>query len=137
MPRKETLASKILKRITRKKSVVLLREDFSDLGEYDQVGRVLRQLVTEGKLLKIGYGLYAKTRFSPYNGEVLPQAPLPTLAKEALRRLGIQTFPSRLHKAYNAGLSTQVPTGRVIGVKEKINRKIGYDGVYVFFEKTS
>jgi hypothetical protein len=38
---------------------------------------------------------------------------------------------------YNAGRSTQVPTGRVIAVKSRISRKIGYDGNYVAFERAS
>ena len=54
------------------KSNVSLRGDFIDLGGYDQVGRALRQLAQKGKILKIGYGLYAKARVSPLTGEALP-----------------------------------------------------------------
>lgn len=38
---KEPLETRISKRIARKRSDVFLRADFSDLGGYDQVGRVL------------------------------------------------------------------------------------------------
>ena len=129
-----TLSYKIAARIQRKKALVFVREDFVDLGGYDQVGRILRELARDGKLIKIGYGLYAKTRKSTLTGQLVPLAPLPTLAKEALARLGIETAPSRLEKDYQAGRTTQVPTGRLIAVKGRVSRKISYGGVHVSFE---
>ena len=44
MPLKNTLESRISYRIKRSKSRVFLRKDFSDIGGYDQVGRILRIL---------------------------------------------------------------------------------------------
>ena len=67
-------------------------------------------------------------------GQLVPLAPLPTLAKEALARLGIETAPSRLEKDYQAGRTTQLPTGRLIAVKGRVNRKISYGGAKVNFE---
>ena len=64
MKNKKTIEDRILARISRMKSSVVLREDFIDLGGYDQIGRVLRQLAQKGRILKIGYGLYAKTMVS-------------------------------------------------------------------------
>jgi hypothetical protein len=134
MNKYETLGYKISARIGRKKDIVFLREDFADLGGYDQVGRILRNLVHEGKIIKIGYGLYAKAKKSSITGEVIPVAPLPTLAKAALERLGIEVAPSDLERDYNAGKTTQVPTGRMIVVKGRVNRKIGYGGACVSYE---
>ncbi len=121
-------------RIARKKCSVFVREDFRDLSDYDQVGRALRNIAKNGRLIRVGYGVYAKAKKSPITGELVPVVPLPELAKEALARLGIQTAPSRLEKDYNAGKTTQVPTGRVIAVKGRISRKIGYGGAYVSYE---
>lgn len=134
MNKYETLYYKISARIVRKNSAVFVRKDFKDLGGYDQIGRILRMLAGAGKIIKIGYGLYAKAKKSSLTGEIIPVAPLPSLAKEALERLGVEIAPSRLEKAYNAGLTTQVPTGRLIAVKGRISRKIGYDGTYVSYE---
>ena len=50
----ETLETKVLKRIDRKRGDVFLRADFEDLGGYDQVGRVLRELVRKGRLVRVG-----------------------------------------------------------------------------------
>ena len=41
----ESLEARVLRRIKRQRRAVFMREDFSDLGGYDQVGRVLRSLV--------------------------------------------------------------------------------------------
>lgn len=67
-----TIEGRIAARITRRSSPIVLREDFKDLGGYDQVGRALKNLVRKGKLLRIGYGLYVKTRVSSINGKILP-----------------------------------------------------------------
>jgi hypothetical protein len=83
MKKYETLFYKISARIARKKCLVFLREDFADLGGYDQVGHILRSLVRAGKIIKIGYGLYAKAKKSSITGEVIPAAPLPILPKAA------------------------------------------------------
>lgn len=138
MKKRQTLEQKICKRITRKKTTnVLLRDDFSDLGGYDQVGRVLKSLTQQGILLKIGYGLYAKTKVSSLTGQLIPTVTLPTLGKEALARLHISISPTKAEQAYKEGRSTQVPTGRMIGVKSRISRKIGYKGVYIAYEHVS
>jgi hypothetical protein len=58
-----------------------------------------------------------------------------TLGAEALRRLGVETAPTRLEQAYNAGETTQVPAGRVIGVRGRVRRTIGYGGQVLDFER--
>jgi hypothetical protein len=131
----KTLEGKIAVRIARKRSVVLLREDFDDLGGYDQVGRALLALTKKGKLVKIGYGLYAKTRVSSLTGKTVPVEPLPTLARNALNRLGVAALPSQAEIDYRQGRSTQVPTGRLIGVNKRISRKIGYNNIAVNYER--
>lgn len=130
----ETLETRLLKRIDRKRGDVFLRADFSDLGGYDQVGRTLCNLVRKRQLVKVGQGLYTRAATSPFTGEVLPAKGLRTLT-EALGRLGIETGPSRLEEDYNAGRTTQVPTGRVVSVKRRVRRKIGYNGVFLSFER--
>lgn len=130
----ETLETKLLKRIARKSGDVFLRADFNDLGGYDQVGRALCNLVRKRQLLKVGQGVYTRTVTSPFSGDVLPAKGLRTLA-EALTRLGIPTAPTRLEQEYQAGQTTQVPTGRVVGVRKRVRRKIGYGGTFLSFER--
>ncbi len=130
----KTLESRILARIVRKKVSILLRKDFLDLGGYDQVGRALKHLADNGKLVRIGYGLYSKARISSLTGETIPTASLPTLAKEALERLGVKIMPSQAELAYNEGRSTQIPTGRLITVKSRVNRKISFKDTTIKYE---
>ena len=137
MALKGTLESRICYRIKRSKDSVFLRKDFEDIGGYDQIGRILRQLVEKGALIYLGYGTYARARQSTISGNLVPEKPLPELAKEAMRKLGIKTAPSTAEKAYNAGRTTQVPTGRVVGVKGRVARKLGYNGKYISFEQVA
>ena len=137
MNNNKTIEDKVLNRIIRRKSHVLLRDDFIDLGGYDQVGRALRQLVQKGRIVKIGYGLYAKAKISSLTGETLPMLPLPLLAREAMKRLGVKVRPTKAELDYQTGRSTQVPTGRLIGVNNRINRKIGYKGASVYYERAA
>ncbi len=132
-----TLSYRVATRIRRKHQLVFLRKDFSDLGGYDQIGRILRELARAGQLVKIGYGLYAKAKTSALTGGIVPAAPLPVLAKEALERLGVTIAPSRLAQAYNAGKTTQVPTGRLIAVKGRVSRKIAFAGAAISYESAT
>jgi hypothetical protein len=130
----ETLEGRMLKRISRKRGDAFQRADFEDLGGYDQVGRVLRKMVQEGRLVRVGQGLYVRASPSITSGEPIPARGLAAL-REALGRVGIETFPTRLERDYNAGMTTQVPTGRVVGVTRRVRRKVGYGDVHLSFER--
>jgi hypothetical protein len=132
------LESRVRYRIKRNKGSVFVLSDFQDLSGRDQVGRALKQLILKQELLKIGYGLYAKAKISALSGNVVPVKPLPNLGKEALNKLGVTVVPSSARRNYLIGQSTQVPTGRVLGVRDtRITRKIGYDGKYIALEYAS
>jgi len=130
-----TLSEKIESRIDRKKADVFLRADFQDLGGYDQVGLVLRKFVREGKLMKIGQGVYTRARPSIFDGGLVPVKGVTPLMTEALKKLGIETGPTKIERAADEGRTTQVPSGRLIGVKRRVRRKLGYNGMYVRFER--
>ena len=130
----DTLEARLQKRIARKQSDVFLRADFEGLGGYDQVGRVLRDLVRKGQLLKLGYGIYARGIKRARSGKAMPHKERATLT-EAIERLGVKTVPTRLEKDYNAGRTTQVPTGRVVGIQGRLRRKLGYNGITLSFER--
>ncbi len=134
-PNQDSLKERLEKRIVRKRGDVFLRSDFSDLGGYDQVGRELRGLVRQGRLMKAGYGIYTRARPSTLDGKPTPTKGLRELASEALGRLGVETAPTRMEQAYNAGKTTQVPTGRVIGVRARVRRKIFYNGLPLGYER--
>lgn len=133
--KKESLEARVMRRIDRKRGDVFLREDFKDLGGYDQVGRVLRGLVQQRRLLKVSQGIYTRVVKSPFSDTPVPPKGLTTL-KEALKRVGVEIVQTRMERDYNAGKTTQVPTGRMVGVRRRVRRKIGYDGINLSFERT-
>lgn len=130
----KSLEERLAMRIARKRGDVFLRADFDDLGGYDQVGRVLLGLVRKGQLLKLGYGIYTRAGKSAFTDQLVPPKGLETLT-EALHRLGIETAPTRLQQAYTDGRTTQVPTGRVVVVRGRVRRKIGYGDFQLGFER--
>lgn len=136
MKASKTLLGKIKLRIKKRKDRIFILNDFCDFIEkydYDQVLRALRTLVKDGLLIKIGQGIYAKTKVF-FNGMIALCANIGDLACEALEKLGVKTDKSQYWKDYNNGISTQVPTGRVIAVNKRVRRKISYNGYEVVFE---
>lgn len=131
----QTLSDKVEGRIDRKKSDVFLRADFDDLGGYDQVGVVLRKFVRSGKLMKIGNGVYTRAQPSILDGKPVPVKGITPLMTEALNKLGVETGPTKIERAAEEGRTTQVPSGRLIGVKRRVRRKLGYNGTYMRFER--
>ena len=55
--------------------------------------------------------------------------------RQVLKKFGIKTFPSSFDIAYNKGESTQVPTGRVIGVNRRISRELSFNGISLKYER--
>ncbi len=136
MKNSNTSEERVISRIKRSKSSVFVRRDFMDIASYAQVGRILRKLIDKGILINLGYGAYARSKQSSVTGAIVTDKPLPEIAKELLNKLGVKIAPSQAEKAYNSGESTQVPTGRVIGVQGRtLTRRIGYNGMYISFEK--
>ncbi|HAT1882217.1 TPA: conjugal transfer protein [Legionella pneumophila] len=127
MPR-VSLRSRIEKKISRSKRQVFLRSDFEKLSDYDQVGRALKELSREGKLLKIGYGLYVKARINRITGKPMlaDEGGFIGISKEALTRLGVKWQYSDAIKFYLTN-STQIPVNAEFVVKSRFNRKIGTD----------
>lgn len=129
------LKDKIRYRIKKSKDTVFLLKDFDDITDRNQAGRILRELIKDGLLMKIGYGLYSKCKKSEISERTIPEKGLIEAGKEALKKLGIKTYPTTYETWYNNFLSTQVPTGRVLGVKSRITRKIAEGSYSLKYER--
>ena len=125
---RQSLKSRMENRIQRSRRNIFLRRDFERAGGYDQAGRAMRTLVADGKLMKIGYGLYAKTRPNRLTGRpmLVAEGGFTEVAQEALNRLGIKWVPAKLFKAYQDG-ATQIPANAAVIVTDRFNRKIETD----------
>lgn len=132
---RKTLARRMEMRINRSTWAVFTPADFLAMADRSQVYRALRDLRSEGVLIKFGQGLYAQAKRSALTGRIIPVKPLPELAIEALtRKLKVTVVTVADHQRYNAGRSTQVPTGRVIAVRKRVARKMAYNGQSIKFE---
>lgn len=132
--RPQTLHQKVEARIARRKGDIFMRADFDDLGGYDHVGMILRKLTRAGKLLRISKGIYTRAEPSIVDGKPVPTQDITPLMTEALKRIGVRAQPTKLDRDYLAGRTTQVPTGRRIGVDRRVRRKFGYNGATMSFE---
>ncbi len=99
MPRKQTLRQKIEQWIARKKGEdVFLTREFKQLGGADQVLRVLRALVEDGYLVRLGYGVYGRAKRSRLSGKPILSSPdgFSGAARQALDKLGVGWEPTKL-----------------------------------------
>jgi len=127
MRQQKTLREKIEARIARKRGDdVFLTREFRDLGGEDQVLRALRGLVSEKRLVRLGYGVYGRAVVSRLSGEPILYSPNGFLgaARQALNKLGVAWEPTDAEKAYNEGRSTQVPVNPVVRVKGRFSRRL-------------
>jgi hypothetical protein len=125
--KRETLRAKIEARIARRQAEsVFLPREFHDLGNEDQVLRVLRGMVREKRLVRLGYGVYGRAIVSRLSGEPLLYSPTGFLgaAQQALTKLGVKWEPSKAQRDYNEGRSTQVPVNPVVRVSGRFSRRL-------------
>jgi hypothetical protein len=138
MPRRKTLRERIEDRIARRPGdVVFLTREFSSLGGEDQVLRALRGLVRDGRLVRLGYGVYGRAMVSRLSGEPMLYSPDGFIgaAREALDKLGVAWEPTESERAYNEGRSTQVPVNPVVRVKGRFRRHLRYGNSELVLER--
>ena len=99
---------------------------------------MLHTLVHRGQLVRVGYGIYAKTRTNRFTGTLLPAAPFEPIAAEAFRKLGIDVGPRTLARDYNFGVPTQLPMVAVVTTgRRRITRRIQVGTKRVVYERVS
>lgn len=135
MPRRRTLKSKIGERIARRRGdTVFLPREFASLGGEDQV---LRALVADGRLVRLGYGVYGRAVKSRLSGKPMLYSPdgFQGATREALDKLGVKWEPAAAERAYNEGRSTQVPVNPVLRVKGRFRRHLRYGNAELVLER--
>ncbi len=137
MPRRKTLQEKIEARIARKRDDVFLPREFMDLGGEDQVLRALRNLVREGRLVKLGYGVYGRAMLSRLSGEPILYSPNGFIGavRQTLDKLGVEWEPGAAERAYNEGRSTQIPVNPVVRVNGRFSRRLSYNSAELTLER--
>jgi hypothetical protein len=138
MGRRTTLRERIETRIARKRGEdVFLPREFADLGGEDQVLRVLRGLVREGRLVRLGYGVYGRAVVSGLSGKPILYSPngFSGAARQALTKLGVKWEPTEAERAYNEGRSTQVPVNPAVRVRGRFSRQLRYGNTELVLER--
>lgn len=126
MRQQKTLRERVETRIARKRDNVFLTREFIDLAGRDQVLRVLRSLVQDKRLVRLGYGVYGRAIVSRLSGEPVLYNPDGFIgaARQALDKLGVKWEPTEWERAYNEGRSTQVPVNPIVRVKGRFSRRL-------------
>ena len=137
MPRRRTLRERVGDRIARRLDEVFLTREFRDLGGEDQVLRALRSLVREGRLVRLGYGVYGRAETSRLSGESMLAATGGFIgaARQALDKLGVSWEPTDAQRAYNEGRTTQVPVNPAVRVKGRFARHLRYQDTELRLER--
>jgi len=129
------LEDRIRRSILQRAGNVVLRADFTGMGSSSQITEALKSLQIKMVIVRIGTGVYARTRKSSVTGEIIPAGSLETLAPEVFRRLGVSVTAGAAAKAYNAGKTTQLPGTFVANTgSRRIRREIVVGGRKVTYE---
>lgn len=135
--RRMTLRQRIEARIAKRRGDAFLTREFLDLGGERQVLRALRELTDQGKLIRLGYGTYARAEVSPITHQpMIAGDGFGTVSREVLTKLKVPWEPTTAERAYNEGRSTQVPmTPRVRLRGSRFSRRLGYKGMELTIER--
>jgi hypothetical protein len=132
-----TLRERVAARIAERRDDAFLTREFADLGGERQVLRALRELTDEGKLIRLGYGAYARAETSPITRQpMLAGDGFGPVARKVLDKLKVRWEPTSAEIAYNEGRSTQVPmTPQVRLRKSRFSRKLRYKTMELAIER--
>jgi hypothetical protein len=135
---RQSLRERIAVRIARSGDDVFLTREFRRLGCERHVQRALHQLVEEGRLIRLGYGVYGRAEISSLTGlpMLAARGGFIDAARRALDKLGVAWEPTEFQRAYNEGRSTQVPVNAAVRVvKSRITRKLRHQGNELIMER--
>ena len=137
MRRRRTLRERVEARIAERRDDAFLTREFRDLAGERQVLRALRALTDEGKLIRLGYGVYGRAEVSPLTQQpMLSGDGFGMVSRQALDKLKVRWEPAAAERDYNEGRSTQVPmTPRVRLRGSRFSRKLRYKTMELTLER--
>lgn len=121
MQTKDRILRSIHNRQTEK---AFLRREFERFGSPATVTRALQALMRDGRLVRVGKGVYVPATISKLSVRVVPASLPEEYVPAALGKLGVTVRPGRAVSAYNQGKTTQLPKGLVYNTGQKqVTRK--------------
>jgi hypothetical protein len=137
MARPNSLQTKIENRIAESREYVFLTREFTDLSGRRQVLRALRKIVAEGRLVRLGCGVYGlaftsgiserPTLFHP-NGFI-------GAARTALTKLGVAWEPTEGEVAFQEGRTTEVPAVPAVRIRRRFSRRLSFGQTELVVER--
>lgn len=127
--KRNNMKTKVLERINSLPDKSIIRANLADLGSSRQISRALKSLVEEGRITRLGYGIYAKLKTSGYTGQQYLAGGFSEVVREALTKLCISWELSKSEQAYLQGKSTQVPANPPTRLKDRFRRKLEYNNM--------
>lgn len=119
-----------------KRKTVFLRSDFESFGTSTRVTRALQELIAEGRIVRVGRGVYVKARPSSVTGNPVPVEPLGVVAYKAMEALGVDVQWGSAQRAYVGGLTQDVPMNLSVDVgSSRVSRRISFGGREVKIER--
>lgn len=120
-----SIKDRMIRSIAKRGGEVVLRADFEQMGSPSQISRALREIIESGRIVRLGYGVYAKARISTLTNKPVPRQTLESLAQEALLRLNVDVSLGSAQRAYVGGKTTQIPMQATFNTgRRRITRKL-------------
>lgn len=117
--------------------LVFLRADFERFGSRSRVTRAIQELISQGKIVRIGAGVYCAAEKTSDTDLPKLKIPLEEATERAMVKLGIQTQPSKPIRDFNEGKTNQVPM-RVAyeATNRRVSRKFSLGQKEILVEST-
>jgi len=116
------------------KGKLIFISDFSELGNYDAVRKVLQRLVNKGIISRISKGIYYVPKNDKILGILYPTAE--EIGKAIAKRDKARIIPTGAYAQHLLGLSTQIPMNMVF-LTDGSARKVKIGNQSILFKKTS
>lgn len=135
-PKGDFVKKSIEELIAKSNEPAYITGEFKCFGSDSLIGKALRELTLEKKLVRVGVGIYTPARISSSTGNAIPIYSMMQIAMTAFEKLGFEVDAGSAYRMLNAGESTQVPMKPIINVgKQKIKRRIGFGRQEVVYER--
>jgi hypothetical protein len=137
MARANSLQSKIENRITASREYVFLTREFTDLSGRRQVLRALSKIVTEGRLVRLGCGVYGLAFTSGLSDRPMLFHPHGFIgaARTALTKLGVAWEPTEGERAFQEGRTTEVPAVPAVRIRRRFSRRLSFGQTQLVVER--
>jgi hypothetical protein len=137
MARPNSLQSKIEKRIAESREYVFLTREFTDLSGRRQVLRALRKIVSEGRLARLGCGVYGLAFTSGLSERPMLFHPHGFIgaARTALTKLGVAWEPTERELAYREGRTTEIPEVPAVRIRRRFSRRLSFGQTELVVER--